>query len=64
MDKENPITKIIIENLNKKIEEFNKYIILNKEGFNENNFELFLDENICLKYMVIFWLNLFLYKKE
>ena len=50
LDKENPITKSIIEKLKNKIDEFNNYILLNKEGFDESNFELYLDdEHICVK---------------
>ena len=50
LDKENPINKSIIEKLKNKIDEFKSYILLNKEGFNESNFELYLDdENICVK---------------
>ena len=64
LDKENPITKIIIENLNKKIEEFNKYIISNKEEFNENNFELFLDEKICIKLYGNFLIKFILVQKR
>lgn len=50
LDKENSITKGIIEKLKNKIDEFNSYILLNKEGFDESNFELYLDDDhICVK---------------
>jgi len=49
LDKENPITKSIIERLNKKFDEFNNYIISNKKDFDQNNFKLFLDDNICVQ---------------
>ena len=49
LDKENIITKNIIERLKNKIEEFNEYIYQNKEGFHERNFNIFLDEHICVK---------------
>ena len=64
LDKENPITKSIIDNLNKKIEEFNNYIALNKEGINNNNFELFLDENICVKIYNNFLIKFILVQKR
>ena len=53
LDKENPITKSIIERQNKKFDEFNNYIILNKKDFDENNFKLFLNDNMY-KYMITF----------
>ena len=49
LDKENIITKNIVERLKTKLEEFNEYISENKEGFNENNFKLYLDKYICVK---------------
>ena len=49
LDKNNRITKDIINRLSNKFEEFNNFIISTKEGFNENNFKLYLDNFICLK---------------
>ena len=49
LDKKNPITKNIIKRLSNKLKEFNDFIISTKDGFNENNFKLYLDEYICLK---------------
>lgn len=48
-NKENPITAGIIERLNKKFDEFNNYIAINTEDYDENNFKIFLDDNICIK---------------
>ena len=49
IDKNNPITKNIINRLSNKIKEFNDFIISTKEGFNENNFKLYLDKYLCIK---------------
>ena len=48
-NKENNITASIIERLNKKFDEFNNYIALNIEDFEENDFKIYLDDNICIK---------------
>ena len=48
-DKNNQIYKNIIKNITCKIDEINKIIITTKEGFNENNFKLYFDENLCVK---------------
>ena len=49
LDKSNQITKNIINNIENKFDEFNKFVISKKEGFNEYNFKLYLDGLICLK---------------
>lgn len=49
LDKNNQITKNIINNIENKFDEFNKFVISKKEGFNEYNFKLYLDGLICLK---------------
>ena len=49
LDKNNQITKDIIKRISNKINEFNNYIISNKDGFNEDNFKLYFDDLICLK---------------
>ena len=48
-DKNNQIYKNILKNITEKIDEINKIIISTKEGFNENNFKLFFDKNLCVK---------------
>ena len=48
MNRDNPITKRVIDYLNKKIDEFNNYINLNKNDYN-NNFKIILDDNISLQ---------------
>ena len=48
LDKNNQITKDIIKRISNKINEFNNYIISNKDGFNEDNFKLYFDDLICL----------------
>ena len=48
-DKNNQIYKNILKNITEKIDEINKIIISTKEGFNENNFKLYFDKNLCVK---------------
>ena len=36
--------------LQQKIEDFNQYIIINNEDLNENNFKLYFDKYICIKF--------------
>ena len=47
-NKENPLTKNIIEHLNQKIDEFNNYIQFNKNEYN-NNLKIFLNDNISVQ---------------
>ena len=49
LDKNSKISKDITKRISNKLEEFNKIIISKKDGFNEDNFKLYLDDSICVK---------------
>lgn len=49
LDKNNKISNDITKRISNKLEEFNKIIISKKNGFNEDNFKLYLDDSICIK---------------
>ena len=60
LNKENPITKGIIEYLNKKFDEFNHNLSLKEE----NNFRIFLDDNINIQIYNNFYIKFILAQKK
>lgn len=64
LDENNPITKKIKERITRKLDDFNNYIFSNKEGFNEDNFKLFLNEYICAKIYDNFIIKFILVQKK